>query len=160
MCDRMRKMEMAASDRDHSQQNRALTQELAVVQEMLSRLTTKLQDSDTDHVPKEDDQELRHALQRIGDDRLTQLALDYSVCVRGLTGPMVSRAWRQELAEEAEETHRLLLNRLQRLEHLTRSSVGRLWLRLQTYLHQVFRKSPHVRRPPVIERDGHRERLL
>ncbi len=150
---------MTAFDRGHSEQGHALLQELAVVRKMLGRLETKLQESDADHFPKKDDQEFRLALQRIGDDRLTQLALDYAVCVRGLTGPMVSRAWKQELAEEAEDTHRLLLSRLQRLERLARSSVGRLWLRLQIRLSRVFRKPPHSQHLPSPRENGNRERL-
>ncbi|MBZ0160254.1 MAG: hypothetical protein K8G79_08985 [bacterium] len=150
---------MAVFDRRNSRQGHALMQELAVVRRMLGRLETKLQESDADHFPKEDDRALRLALQRIGDERLTQVALDYAVCVRGLTGPMVSRAWRQELAEEAEEAHRLFLDRLQRLERLTGSPVGRLWLRLQTRLSRVFRKFPHSQRLPSPGENGNREQL-
>src|SRR5574337_759540 len=105
-CDRMGRVVMSAFDRGHSEQGHALIQELAIVRKMLGRLETKLQESDADHVLKKDDQEFRLALQRIGDDRLTQLALDYAVSVRGLTGPMVSRSWKQELAEEVEEIGR------------------------------------------------------
>ena len=151
---------MTAFDRGHSLQGHALIQELAVVRKMLGRLEAKLLEDDTDHFPKGDDQELRLALQRIGDDRLTQLMLSYAVCVRGLTAPMVSRTWKQELAKEAEEIHRPLVSRLQRLERLARSSVGRLWLRLQTRLSRVFRKPPHSQRSPSSKRDGHREQLL
>ena len=139
-----------------SRDSHTLMQELAVVREMLGRLETKLQESDTEHVPKEDDRELRLALQRIGDDRLTQLMLDYAVCVRGLTGPMVSRAWKGELAEEADETHRLLLSRLRTLERLAGSSMGRLWLRLQTGLRRFFRTPHEVRRLPSSKGNGNR----
>ena len=135
-------------------------QELAVVRKMLGRLETKLLESDADCFPREDDQELRLALQRIGDDRLTQLALGYIVCARGLTAPMVSRAWKQELAEEVEEAHHLLLSRLQRLERLARFPVGRLWLRLRARLRRVFRKPSHSQRLPSPKEDGHRKRLL
>lgn len=114
--------------------------ELAVVRTMLGRLEIKLQEGETEHVPKEDDRELRLALQRIGDDRLTRLMLDWAVCVRGLTGPMVSRAWKGELAAEADETHRLLLNRLQALERLAGSPVGRLWLWVRAALRGMFRR--------------------
>ena len=135
-------------------------QELAVVRKMLGRLETTLLENDADGFLREDDQELRLALQHIGDDRLTQLALGYVVCVRGLTAPMVSRAWKQELAEEVEEAHRLLLSRLQRLERLARFPVGRLWLRLQARLRRVFRKPPHSQRLPSPKEDGNRKRLL
>ncbi|MDD5558554.1 hypothetical protein [Candidatus Methylomirabilis sp.] len=155
----MGRVVMTAFDRGHSEQGDALIRELAVVRKMLGRLETKLQESDADHVPKKDDLEFRLALQRIGDNRLTQLALDYAVSVRGLTGPMVSRAWKQELAEEVEEAHRLLLSRLQRLERLAQSPVGRLWLRLQTYLRRVFRKPSHLQRSPLPRENGDRERL-
>lgn len=130
---------MGASDRCGSRHGQALAQELAVVRKMLGRLEAKLLESDAEHVPKEDDRALHLALQRIGDDRLTQLALDYAVCIRGLTAPMVSRAWKQELTEDVEEAHRLLLGRLQALERLARSPVGRLWLRLQAGLRRIFR---------------------
>jgi len=137
-----------------------LIEELAVVKKILGRLDTKLLEHDADHVPKEDDQELRLALQRVGDDRLTELVLNYAVCVRGLTAPMISHAWKQELAVEVEEAHRLLLSRLQRVERLARSPVGRLWLGLQACLSRVFRHPPHSQCPPSPKRDGHRERLL
>lgn len=150
---------MAAFDRRNTRQSHVLMQELAVVRQMLGRLETKLQESDADHVSKEDDQALHHALQRIGDDRLTQLALGYAVCVKGLTAPMVSRAWRQELAEETEEAHRLFLSRLQRLERLARSPVGCLWLRLQAGLRRIFRVSSHPQCPPSPKQNGRREQL-
>jgi hypothetical protein len=91
---------------------------------------------------------------------LTQLMLGYAVCVRGLTAPMASRAWKQELAEEAEDTHRLLLSRLQRLERLTRSPVGRLWLRLRARLYRAFHQSPHPQRLPSPKENGNRGQLL
>lgn len=148
---------MAVFDRRDSRHGHTLMQELTVVRTMLGRLETKLREADAEHVPKEDDQALHLALQRIGDDRLTQLALGYAVCVRGLTAPMVSRAWTQELAEEAEEAHRLFLSRLQRLERLARSPVGCLWLRLQAGLRRIFRVSPHPQRPPSPKQNGRRE---
>lgn len=145
---------MAVFYRRGSRQAHALMQDLAVVRKMLGRLETKLLENDADRVPREDDQGLRFALQRIGDDRLTRLTLDYVVCVRGLTAPMASRAWKQELTEEVEEAHRLLLSRLERLERLARSPVGRLWLRLQACVRRVFRQPPHSRRLPSPEEDG------
>ncbi|MDE2181203.1 MAG: hypothetical protein KGJ40_10205 [candidate division NC10 bacterium] len=143
-----------------SRHGHALAQELAVVRKMLGRLEAKLLESDADHFPKEDDRELRLALQRIDDNRLTQLALDYAVCVRGLTAPMISRAWKQELTEDVEEAHRLFLDRLQRLERLARSPVGRLWLRLQACVRRVFRKPPHSQRLPSVKENGNRGQLL
>lgn len=151
---------MAAFDRRNSRQDHALMQELAVVRKMLGRLEAKLLEDDTDHFPKGDEKELRLVLQRIGDDRLTQLALGYAVCVRGLTAPMASRAWKRELAEEAEEAHRLFLSRLRGLEHLARSPVGRLWLRLQASLSRVFRKPPHSQRLPSPKENGNRGQSL
>lgn len=151
---------MAAFDRGHSGQGHSLRQELAVVRKMLDRLETKLLENDAEHVPREDDQEFRLALQRIGDDRLTQLALDYAVCAKGLTAPMVSRAWKQELAEEAEEAQHLLLRRLQRLERLARFPMGRLWLRLQARLRRVFRQSSHLQHLPSPKEDGNRKQSL
>lgn len=148
---------MAAFDRGHSGQGHSLRQELAVVRKMLDRLETKVLENDAEHVPREGDQEFRLALQRIGDDRLTQLALGYAVCAKGLTAPMVSRAWTQELAEEAEEVHDLLLRRLQRLERLARSPVGRLWLRLQARLHRILRKSLHQQQWLSPKKDGNRK---
>jgi len=133
-----------------------LVQELAVVRKIVDRLDAKLQEDDTEHFPKEDDRELRLALQRISDDRLTRLALDYAVCVRGVTAPMVSRAWKGELTAEIQEAHRLLLSRLQTLERLARSPVGRLWLRLQAGLRRVFRKPSHVQGLPSSETNGNR----
>ncbi len=149
---------MVASNHHGSRHEHTLAGELAAVRKILGRLETKLLEDDADHFPKEDDRELRHALQQIGDDRLTRLTLDYAVCVRGLTGPMVSRAWQGELAGEAEEVHRLLLGRLQRLERLARSPVGRLWLRLQARLGRAFRRSSHLQRLPVPEENGNRGR--
>ncbi|MDE2321765.1 MAG: hypothetical protein KGL31_07595 [candidate division NC10 bacterium] len=151
---------MVAFDPRDSRHGHTLTQELAVVRKMLGRLEAKLLESDADHFPKEDDRELRLALQRIGDDRLTQLALGYAVCVRGLTAPMVSRAWMGELTKDVEEAHRLLLSRLERLEYLTRSPVGRLWLRLQAGLRRVFRKSSHSQHLPSARENGNRGQLL
>lgn len=147
---------MGAFNHRDSRHDHALTQELAVVRKMLSRLDAKLQESDTEHVPKEEDRALRLALQRIGDDRLTQLALDYAVCVRGLTAPMVSRAWQGELTKDVKEAHRLLLSRLQTLERLARSPVGRLWLWLQARLRRVFRKPAHLQRLPSPGANGNR----
>ncbi|HWR21310.1 MAG TPA: hypothetical protein VN444_05555 [Verrucomicrobiae bacterium] len=151
---------MAAFGCRDSRQGHALMQELAIVRKMLGRLEAKLLEDDTDHFPKGDDQELRLALQRIGDDRLTQLMLSYAVCVRGLTAPMASRTWKQELAEEAEDLHRPLVSRLQRLERLARSHAGRLWLRLQARLYRVFHQSPHPQRLPSPKENGNRGQLL
>jgi hypothetical protein len=152
----MGRIVMGAFNRRDSRHDHALMQELAMVRKMLSRLDAKLQESDTEHFPKEDDRALRLALQRIGDDRLTQLTLDYAVCVRGLTAPMVSRAWRGELTEDVKEAHRLLLSRLQTLERLARSPVGRLWLWLQARLRRVFRKPAHLQRVPSPGANGNR----
>lgn len=150
---------MVASDHHGSRHEHTLAEELAAVRKILGRLEAKLLEDDADHFPKADDRELRHALQRIGDDRLTRLTLDYAVCVRGITaGPMVSRAWKGELAGEAEEAHRLLLGRLQKLERLARSPVGRLWLWLQARLRRAFRRSSHSQRLPVPEENGNRGR--
>ncbi len=150
---------MGAFNHRDSRHGHALIQELAVVRKMLGRLDAKLQESDTEHVPKEDDRELRLALQRIDDDRLTQLALDYAVCVRGLTAPMVSRAWKGELTEEVKEAHRLLLSRLQTLERLAGSPVGRLWLWLQARLRRVFRRASHAQHLPSPRANGNRGQL-
>lgn len=147
---------MVASDHHGSRHKHTLAEELAAVRKILGRLEAKLLESDTDHFPKENDRELRHALQQIGDDRLTRLALDYAVCVRGLTGPLVSRAWKGELAQEADEAHRLFLGRLQRLERLARSPVGRLWLRLQAGLRRALHRSSHSQRLPVPGENGNR----
>lgn len=145
---------MVASDHDGSRHGHTLMDAFAAVRKIHGRLEAKLLEDDAEHIPKEDDRELRHALQQIGDDRLTRLALDYAVCVRGLTGPMVSRAWKGELALEAEETHRLFLDRLQRLERLARYPAGRLWLRLQACLRRVFHRPPHSQRLPVPRGNG------
>lgn len=147
---------MGMFNRCDSRHGHALIQELAVVRKILGRLDAKLQESDTEHVPKEDDRELRLALQRIDDDRLTQLALDYAVCVRGLTAPMVSRAWKGELTDEVKEAHRLLVSRLQTLERLAGSPVGRLWLWLLASLRRVFRKPAHAQRLPSPGTNGNR----
>lgn len=147
---------MVVTDRGDSRRHHTLAQELAVVRTILGRLDTKLLESDTDHVPKEDDRELRRALEKIGDDRLTRLALDYAVCVRGLTGPMVSRTWKEELAEEAEEAHRLVLDRLQRLERLAGSPLGRFWLRLQNRLRRLVRTPSETQHLTISEKHGHR----
>ena len=141
-----------------TRQMHPLLQELAVVRTMLGRLEAKLRESDAEHVPQEDDRGLRLALQRIGDDRLTHLALDYAVCVRGLTAPMVSRAWQGELAEEAEEVYRLFVSRLQWLERLAGSPAGRVWLRLQAALRRLFRKSSQSGRVTAVTEKGDRGR--
>lgn len=149
---------MAVGYRRRAGQDHALVQALALVREMLGRLDTKLLEGDPDRFPREDDLGLRLALQRIGDDRLTRLTLDYAVCVRGLTAPMASGAWKRELAEEVEEAHRLLLSRLERLERLARSPAGRLWLRLRAGARRLFRKPAHSPHRPSPEGDGHRAR--
>ena len=146
---------MAAFSPRTSRQGHALMQELAVVREMLGRLETKLLENDPDRISREDDQELRGALQRIGDERLTRFTLAYAVCVRGLTAPMASDAWKRELAQEVDEAHFRVLARLERLERLARSSLGRLLLRGRASLRRtLFRPQ----RPPSPEEDGNFQR--
>lgn len=141
-----------------SPQGHALMQELAVVREMLGRLETKLLENDPDRISKEDDKELRGALQRVGDERLTWFTLAYAVCVRGLTAPMASVAWKRELAQDVDEAHFRVLARLERLERLARSSPGRLLLRLRASLRRtLFRPTP-PQRPPSPEEDGNLHR--
>ena len=132
-------------------QGDTLTERLALVREILARLDTKLRDNDPDRVPKEDDLGLRDALRGIGDERLTRFTLGYAVCVRGLTAPLTSGAWKLELAEEVEEAHRRALARLDTLERLARSSAGRLLLRLQAGLRRTFFKSRRLEPPPSPE---------
>ena len=135
-----------------------LVQQLALVREMLGRLETKLQENDPDRISKEDDQGLRGALRRIGDERLTRFSLAYAVCVRGLTAPMASAAWKRELAEEVDEAHSRVLARLETLERLARSSAGRLLLRLQATLRRTLLRPPRPQRPPSPEGDGNLHR--
>lgn len=137
-----------------SQRCDLLTRELAVVREMLGRLEAKLLENDPDRVSREDDEELRGALQRIGDERLIRFTLAYAVCVRGLTAPMASAAWKRELANEVDEAHSFIVARLERLERLSQSSVGRLWLRLQARLRRIVFRSPHPQRLPSPEENG------
>ena len=126
-----------------------------MVREMLGRLETKLLENDPDRISREDDQELRGALQRIGDERLTRFTLAYAVCVRGLTAPMASDAWKRELAQEVDEAHFRVLARLERLERLARSSLGRLLLRGRASLRRTLFRP---RRPPSPEEDGNLQR--
>jgi len=135
-----------------------LVKHLALVREMLGRLETKLQENDPDRVSKEDDQELRGALQRIGDEQLIRFSLAYAVCVRGLTAPMASAAWKRELAEEVDEAHFRVLARLETLERLARSSAGRLLLRLQATLRRTLLRPPRPQCPPSPEGDGNLHR--
>lgn len=145
---------MAVCSRRRSQQGHGLTQELTVVRKILSRLETKLLENDADRFSREEDEALRLALQRIGDSRLTRLMLDYAVCVRGLTAPMASRAWKQELAEEVEEVHWRALSRLDRLERLAGSPLGRLWLGLLACVRRALHQPPHAHRVPSPEENG------
>jgi hypothetical protein len=135
-----------------------LIQQLALVREMLGRLETKLREDDADRIPKEDDQGLRTALQGIGDDRLTRFVLGYAVCVRGLTAPLASGAWKRELAGEVDEAHRRVLRRLETVESRARSSLGRLLLRLQAGLRQIIARSRRSHRPFSPEEDGKHRR--
>jgi hypothetical protein len=135
-----------------------LIEKLALVREMLGRLETKLRESEPDRIPKEDDQTLRGALQHIGDDRLTRLSLAYSLCVRGLTAPLPSGAWKRELAEEVDEARRAAIARLDALDRLARFSVGRLWLRLRAALWQAALRSRSRQHPSSPEKGGHLHR--
>lgn len=135
-----------------------LIEQLATVREMLGRLETKLQENDPDRVPQQDDQGLRAALERIGDERLTRFTLGYAVCVRGLTAPLTSGAWKRELAEEVDEAHRRALDRLDTLERLGRTFVGRLVLRLQAGLRRTFSTPRRLQPPPSPEEDRHLHR--
>jgi hypothetical protein len=69
---------------------------------------------------------------------------------------MVSRAWKGELTEEVKEAHRFVLSRLQTLERLAGSPVGRLWLWLLASLRRVFRKPAHAQRLPSPGTNGNR----
>src|SRR3990172_2095444 len=90
-----------------SREGDPLVRQVGLGREMLARLETKLRENDPDRIPKEDDQGLRLALQGIGDDRLTRCTQGYAVCVRGLTAPLASGAWKRELAEEDRKSTRL-----------------------------------------------------
>ena len=129
-----------------------------MVRDMLGRLETKLLENDPGRISREEDQELRGALQLVGDERLTRFTLAYAVCVRGLTAPMASDAWKRELAQDVDEAHFRVLARLERLECLARSSVGRLLLRLQASLRRTLFRPPRPRRPPSPEEDGNLHR--
>jgi hypothetical protein len=135
-----------------------LIQQVALVREMLGRLETKLREDDPDRIPKEDDQGLRIALHAIGDDRLTQFVLGYAVCVRGLTAPLASGAWKRELAGEVEEAHRRALRRLETVESRARSFLGRLVLRFQAGLGRIVVRSRRSRQPFSPEEDGRHRR--
>lgn len=148
------KVAMAMSSLRTSSRGDVLGLQLALVRHMLGRLETKLRENDSDRIPKEDDQGLRDALRGIGDERLTRFTLGYAVCVKGLTAPLTSGAWKRELAEEVDEAHRRTLARLETLERRTRSFVGRLALRLQARLRQTPFKSRPLHRPPSPEEDG------
>lgn len=141
-----------------SREGDPLIRQLALVREMLARLDTKLRENDPDRIPREDDQGLRVALQQIGDDRLTRFTMGYAVCVRGLTAPLASGAWKRELAEEVDEAHRRVTARLETLEHLARSSVGRLYLRLRAGLRRILDRPPRLQRPFSPEEDGNLHR--
>ncbi len=139
-------------------QSQAPMQELAVVREMLGRLEAKLLENDPDRISRENDQDLRGVLRRIGDERLTRFILAYTVCVKGLTAPMASSAWKRELAEEVDEAHHRVLARLETLERLARSSMGRLLLRLQGSLRRTFLRPHRLQHPPSPEEDGNLHR--
>ena len=149
---------MAVSVLHPSTQGDALAQQLAVVREMLTRLEAKLRDDDPDRIPKEDDRGLRVALQDIGDHRLTRFALGYAVCVRGLTAPLASGAWKRELAGEVDEAHHRVMARLETLERLARSSAGRLFLRLRAGLSRIVVRLRRRQRPFSPEEDGNLRR--
>ena len=136
----------------------ALREQLALVRDMLGRLETKLRENDPDRIPKEVDQGLRDSLRSIGDERLTRFALGYAVCVRGLTAPLTSGAWKRELAEEVDEVHRHALARLETLERLARFFVGRLLLRLQGGLRSTLFKSRRFQSPLSPEEGLNRHR--
>ncbi len=132
--------------------------QLALVREMLGRLETKLRENNPDRISREDDRELRSALQHIGDEQLTRLTVGYAVCVKGLTAPLVSGAWKRELAEEVEEARVRVLARLDTLDRLARSSLGRLLLRLRSGIRRRFLRPRQVQRPPTPEEDGNLHR--
>jgi hypothetical protein len=137
-----------------SRASHPLLQELAGIRQMLGRLGTKLLENDPERISREEDQEFRGALHRIGDEKLTRLALAYSVCVKGLTAPMASGAWKRELAEEVDQAYLQTLARLAALDRLARSSVGRLLLRLQASLRRTLFRPARPQRPPSREEDG------
>ncbi len=147
------------SPRPTCRQPAPLVEKLALVRDTLGRLETKLRDQDADRIPKEDDRVLRDALHHIGDDRLTRLSLGYSLCVRGLTAPLPSGAWKEELAEEVDEVHRSAMARLAALERLARFPLGRLWLRLRASLWRAASRSRPLRRAPSPEEGGHLHRV-
>lgn len=152
------RMMMRVSAPHPSRQGGPLVQQLALVREVIARLETKLRDNDPDRVPKEDDQGLRVALQGIGDDRLTRFTMGYAVCVRGLTAPLASGAWKRELAEEVDEAHRRVLARLETLERLALSSAGRLFLRIQAALRRIVLRPRRHQRPISPEENGNLQR--
>lgn len=129
-----------------------------MVRELLARLETKLRENDPERICKEDDQELRGALQRIGDERLTRFTLAYAICVRGLTAPMASGPWKRELAQEVDEAHRRVLARVETLERLVRSSIGRLLLWLQAILWRTPPRPVSPQRPFSPEENGNLHR--
>lgn len=129
-----------------------------MVRELLGRLETKLRENDPERICKEDDQKLRGALQRIGDERLTRFTLAYAICVRGLTAPMASGAWKRELAQEVGEAHRRILARVETLERLARSSIGRLLLWLQAILWRTPPRPVSPQRPFSPEENGNLHR--
>src|SRR3989304_3492885 len=141
-----------------SREGDSLMQQLALVREMLARLEAKLQENDPDRVPKEDDQGLRTALQGIGDERLTRFTLGYAVCVRGLTAPLASGAWKRELAEEVDEAHRRVLARLGTLERLAEASLGGLFLPPRGGLRRLIARPRRLQRPFSPEGDGNLRR--
>jgi len=142
--------------RSHPQHD-PLILRLSRVREILARLERKLRENDPEKFPTEEDRELREALDRIGDASLSRHMLGYAVCVRGLTAPLTSSAWKRELAEEVDDAHRRALARLDTLERLARSAAGRLVLRVQAALHRfVLRRRPRPALPPEAGHDPHR----
>lgn len=132
----------------------SLVQELTLVRKMLRQLETKLAEDDPDRVSKEDDLRLRSALRQIGDDRLTRFALAYAVCVRGLTAPMASPVWKQELTHEVGEARSRVLARLEWLERLSRFRLGHLVLRLKAHVRRMFLRPPRPQPPMSPEANG------
>jgi hypothetical protein len=141
-----------------SREGDRLIRQVTLVRQMLGRLETKLRENDPDRIPKEDDQGLRIALEAIDDDRLTRFVLGYAVCVKGLTAPLASGAWKRELAGEVEEAHRRVLRRLETVENRARSSLGRLLLRFQAGVRRIVVRSRCSRRPFSPEEDGRHRR--
>lgn len=142
-------LSLCTARRGHS-----LAQELAVVREMLDQLETKLAENDPDRVSKEDDLRFRGALKHIGDEPLTRSAMAYAICVRGLTAPMASPAWKQELAQEVEAARSRVVARLEWLARLSRFKLGHLVLRLKARVRRVFLRPPRPQ-PPISPEVNH-----